>query len=36
MSPEQITQFVPVIVDYAKSKGGDAISALLKQALPTL
>lgn len=36
MSPEQITQFVPVVLDYAKSMGGDAVSAILKQALPAL
>lgn len=36
LSSEQIAQFVPAIVDYAKSRGGGAIANLLKQALPTL
>jgi len=36
LSGEQVAQFVPMIVDYAKSKGGDAVAALLRQALPAL
>lgn len=36
LSTDQITKFVPVVIDYAKSKGGDSIAGLLKQALSTL
>lgn len=36
LNSEQIRQFIPVVIDYAKSKGGDAIAGLLGQALSTL
>ena len=33
---EQIKQFVPAIVDYAKANGGDSIAGLLQQVLTAL
>ena len=36
LSTEQIAKFIPVVIDYAKSKGGDSIAGLLKQALSTI
>ena len=36
LSSEHIGQFIPALIDYAKSRGGDTIANLLKQALLAL
>ena len=36
LSSEQLTEFIPKVLDYAKSKGGDSIAQLLQQVLATL
>ena len=33
MSPDMVGKFIPVVLDYAQSKGGDAVMSLLKGAL---
>jgi hypothetical protein len=33
LSSDMVTQFIPIILDYAQAKGGDGIASLLKTAL---
>lgn len=36
LGSEKIAEFIPVIMDYAKSRGGEVVSGILRQALPAL
>jgi hypothetical protein len=33
MNSEMVGKFIPIVLDYAQSKGGDAVMSLLKGAL---
>jgi hypothetical protein len=34
MASDMVSQFIPIILDYVKQGGGDAVMGLLQQALP--